>query len=149
MSTRSFIGYVKDNKIIGVYCHWDGYVSNNGKILYQHYKDIKKIKKLIDLGYLSCLGTQLRKKKHTTDTVCVAMYRDHGDYKRIDTFSNLEDFLKHCKNCWIEYAYIFVDNKWYVITNFESVNNTIEVMELDHVLKTKDYSQKFATTLLA
>ena len=149
MSTRSFIGYVEDNKIIGVYCHWDGYVSNNGDILYKHYKNIKKIKKLIDLGYLSCLGTQLEKKKNNNDTVCVAYHRDNGEDKQIDTFSNLEDFLKRCKNCWIAYAYIFVDNKWYVISNFQLNNNTIEVMELDHVLKTKDYSQKFATTLLA
>lgn len=50
MSTRSTIG-IKENGIIrSIYCHWDGYPENNGKILYEHYNSKEKVEELLRLG---------------------------------------------------------------------------------------------------
>jgi hypothetical protein len=56
MATRSTIALEFADGTIGqVYCHWDGYLSNNGKLLDNHYTDPFKVRELIDLGGLSSL----------------------------------------------------------------------------------------------
>jgi hypothetical protein len=56
MATRSTIALEFADGTIGqVYCHWDGYLSNNGKLLDDHYTDPFKVRELIDLGSLSSL----------------------------------------------------------------------------------------------
>jgi hypothetical protein len=38
MGTRSTIAIQNaDNTVTGIYCHWDGYVEHNGKILNENY----------------------------------------------------------------------------------------------------------------
>jgi hypothetical protein len=60
MATRSNIAIQLPNgKFKQIYAHWDGYPSNNGKILLEHYQDPKKIKKLIALGGVSSLDKEL------------------------------------------------------------------------------------------
>ena len=57
MSTRSNIAIERKNKTVEVvYCNWDGYLSNNGQILLDNYKDIDKINNLISKGNISSLG---------------------------------------------------------------------------------------------
>ena len=59
MATRSRIGIeMPDHSVISVYCHWDGYPENNGKILVEHYLDRDKVQKLIDGGGISILRTR-------------------------------------------------------------------------------------------
>ena len=56
MGTRSTIALeFADGTVEQVYCHWDGYLSNNGEILKAHYMDPYKVRELIDLGDLSSL----------------------------------------------------------------------------------------------
>jgi hypothetical protein len=38
-----------------VYCHWDGYLSHNGKILFENYSNPFILRDLIDLGDVSSL----------------------------------------------------------------------------------------------
>jgi hypothetical protein len=60
MGTRSTIALeYADGTVEQVYCHWDGYLSNNGKILAEHYSDPFKLRKLIDLGDLSSLRPEV------------------------------------------------------------------------------------------
>ena len=60
MATRSTIALeFADGTVEQVYCHWDGYLSNNGQILLQHYKDPFKVRDLIDGGAVSSLGRNL------------------------------------------------------------------------------------------
>lgn len=60
MSTRSVIAQEQgDGSIKAVYCHWDGYPSNNGKLLQEHYQDSCKVAQLIELGSLSTLGPEI------------------------------------------------------------------------------------------
>ena len=56
MATRSTISLEFADGTIGqVYCHWDGYLSNNGKILFENYSNPFVLRDLIDLGGLSSL----------------------------------------------------------------------------------------------
>jgi hypothetical protein len=60
MGTRSTIALEFADGTIGqVYCHWDGYLSNNGEILLASYTDPFKVRELIDLGDLSSLGAEI------------------------------------------------------------------------------------------
>jgi hypothetical protein len=56
MATRSTIALEFADGTIGqVYCHWDGYLSNNGKMLMEYYSNPFVLRDLIDLGSLSSL----------------------------------------------------------------------------------------------
>lgn len=63
MATRSTIALeFADGTVQQVYCHWDGYLENNGKILLEHYSDPFKLRDLIDLGDISSLGPNIGDK---------------------------------------------------------------------------------------
>ena len=87
MSTRSHIGFIKGNQITYIYCHFDGYPEYNGCILQEYYTDREKIKKLLNLGNISCLNEELSPKEgeeHSFDgkraeDVVVAYHRDRGE----------------------------------------------------------------------
>jgi hypothetical protein len=56
MATRSTIALEFADGTIGqVYCHWDGYLSHNGKILFENYSNPFILRDLIDLGDVSSL----------------------------------------------------------------------------------------------
>ena len=60
MATRSTIAIEFADGTVGqVYCHWDGYLSNNGKILLNNYMDPFKVRELVDLGDVSSLGAEV------------------------------------------------------------------------------------------
>ena len=59
MGTRSRIGIeMPDHTVVSVYCHWDGYVEHNGRILVQHYQNREDVQELIDGGSMSSLRTR-------------------------------------------------------------------------------------------
>lgn len=59
MGTRSRIGIeLPDHSVVSVYCHWDGYVDHNGRILVEHYMNREDVKALIDGGSMSSLLTR-------------------------------------------------------------------------------------------
>jgi hypothetical protein len=63
MGTRSTIALeFADGTVQQVYCHWDGYLDHNGKVLQEHYSDPFKLRDLIDLGDISSLGKVIGKK---------------------------------------------------------------------------------------
>lgn len=136
MSTRSRIGYVdpKTGMIHSIYCHWDGYLSNNGRILRDHYKDMKKVKRLIALGSISSLeanvswrtvpkpfvnrywrpenGKEQFVDKHTYETpvkgVVVAYHRDRGE-NWDECKPDVDSIMRDCH----DYNYLFRKGKWY------------------------------------
>jgi len=60
MGTRSTIALeFADGTVEQVYCHWDGYLEHNGKILFENYTDPFKLRDLIDQGDLSSLGPNI------------------------------------------------------------------------------------------
>lgn len=122
MSTRSAIGLqTKDGKIRGIYCHNDGYLEYNGKILKNNYTIIEKVEELLALGDISSLGKRVKPNKREQHTfnnpledVTVAYHRDRGDdLEPAREFDTVQDYVKFFKGCWCEYFYLFKDNKWY------------------------------------
>lgn len=119
MGTRSLIGKVQDDgSILAVYCHWDGYPSNNGRILLEHYQDPRKVDQLIDLGNLSSLGENLG-EKHDFDNrpegVCTFYGRDRGETDTQATrFENQADFWKAEGWMGIEFVYLRENGEWWV-----------------------------------
>ena len=58
MATRSRIGIqLKDNSVLSVYHHWDGYPQWLGRILKTHYNSREKAAELIDGGDMSVCWT--------------------------------------------------------------------------------------------
>lgn len=85
MGTRSTIAIQNaDGTVTGIYCHWDGYLSHNGRILAENYTDEDSVRALIGLGDLSSLGETIGNKVDFGDYdahkgQCVAYARDRGE----------------------------------------------------------------------
>lgn len=126
MSTRSSIAIKnKDGSIDSIYCHYDGYLEYNGKILNYYYRDIEKIKDLLDLGDISSLNIKIHpdpKFKHSFDIeerqedVVVSYNRDRGESNvKKKHFDTMIDYKKYVMDSWMEYSYIYDErtSKWY------------------------------------
>lgn len=81
MATRSTIALeFADGSVGQVYCHWDGYLQHNGKILLDNYMDPFKLRDLIDLGSVSSLGAEIG-VKHPFDNPAKYDTPEYQDYK--------------------------------------------------------------------
>lgn len=118
MSTRSaIIVKYSDSKFTGIYCHSDGYPSYNGKLLLEHYTDLKKIEELLALGDISSLAPEIGEKHDfdACDAETVRAYgRDRGETgieaKTSKSLKALRNKIDH------EYAYVYdvETGKWSV-----------------------------------
>jgi hypothetical protein len=132
MATRSTIALeYADGSVAQVYCHWDGYIQHNGKILQESYQNPFKVAELIKLGDLSVLGAEIGVQRpfdnpfgYDTpeylefrakyENQCTFYGRDRGeDGVNAKWF---KDFVDYCENSvGEEYNYILrTDGKWYV-----------------------------------
>ena len=115
MATNAHIGYIENDKITYTYLHYDGYPSHTGKILYEEYNNIDKIKELINLGHLKSIDT---------DEI-VSFHKDKGynfDDVRPETTNELNEFTTS------EFNYLFdlKTEKWTFYTNLGSFDLEIE-----------------------
>ena len=111
MATRSTIAIeYADGTVEQVYCHWDGYLSNNGVILRDHYTDPFKLQRLIDLGDISSLAEDIgdahdfdERGQGTTfymrdrgETGCYARkFKDFQEYTREAQFEEYDYILRN------------------------------------------------------
>lgn len=119
MGTRSTIALeYTDGTVQSVYCHWDGYIDHNGRILFNHYSNPFKLRELIDHGDLSSLGEEIGVKisfdEPTRSKQCKFYKRDRGEENcEADTYWNFE--MYEMTGNREEYNYILrTDGKWYV-----------------------------------
>jgi hypothetical protein len=136
MGTRSRIGVMHGDKVKSVYCHWDGYLDHNGRLLQEHY-DSAKANHLVALGDLSSLrrdlgekhafskfdlATQIEQRLHeeATENMCTFYGRDRGEknteFQVAHTFA---EFLEQAEGCMAEYYYIMKDGVWYCGDTYE------------------------------
>jgi hypothetical protein len=136
MGTRSRIGVMHGDKCKSVYCHWDGYLSHNGKILQEHY-DSAKANHLVALGDIGSLGKHIGEahpfsqfdidKDDPDFDKLIALHelaekedwttfyaRDRGE-KDVDfeVSHDFDEFLELCDGTGAEYYYIMRDGVWY------------------------------------
>mgnify|MGYP007089590754 FL=1 len=138
MSTRSYICMeVGDNQYKTIYCHSDGYLSNNGALLLKYYSDRKTVERLLERGDLSSLKEKIEPepgRPHSFDwdkrqkDVCVFYGRDRGD-KNIQaeplTLEELDDPQNRT-----EYVYIFTrEGQWKYFRYGESKKGLRDVQE--------------------
>ena len=110
MGTRSTIALeFADGTVEQVYCHWDGYLEHNGKILAEHYIDPFKVKELLALGGFSTLT-------ETVEGTATTAYTQRGEEISINKFKDLKDYYENCQG--EEYDYILSPRngkgQWYV-----------------------------------
>jgi len=146
MGTRSSISLkLESGKIKTVYCHWDGYLSNNGVLLYENYTTYEKVDALLELGDISSLRKTIKcPAGHSHDSPaddCTVFYgRDRGEKDvEFDIVDNFESVDKQ------EYNYLFKDGIWYVeYTKYENDDcyNPKDVFErLEDALTNDDDSE--------
>ncbi len=122
MGTRSTIALeYADGTVEQVYCHWDGYLEHNGKILQEHYSNPFILRDLIDLGDLSSLRPTIGIKhafsqfelpadeveafKALTEDMCTFYGRDRGETgTSAKKFASFEDYMLNHQ--YEEYDYI-------------------------------------------
>jgi hypothetical protein len=130
MATRSTIALeFADGTVQQVYCHWDGYLENNGQLLRDNYSNPFKLRELIDLGDLSSLkpevgvahpfgyhGTDISAEEYEDKygNMCTFYGRDRGEAgTEAKKFADYADYVENF--CHEEYAYILrKDGNWYV-----------------------------------
>jgi hypothetical protein len=140
MGTRSTIALeFADGTVEQVYCHWDGYLEHNGKILQEHYSDPFKLRDLIDMGGISSLGKSIGKKHpfspayNETDALKRAKIqteidlaneagyttfyaRDRGEDLCIEKFKDYADYVENFQHEEYDYILRNVNGKavWFV-----------------------------------
>ena len=120
MSTRSMISVkVKKGLYKTVYCHFDGYISWNGKILLNYYNRLDAVLDLIALGNLSSLDKYItcpiyHSWDRNVDDYSVFYGRDRGYKDEQCKVFKTEKALKQSINWDIDYHYLFKNDKWYI-----------------------------------
>ena len=110
MGTRSTIALeFADGTVSQVYCHWDGYLSNNGKILSTSYMDPFKVRALVDLGGFSSL-------KDSVEDTALEAYTQRGDDLDVERYQNADEYFDTCSGEEYDYLLRNVEGKavWFV-----------------------------------
>ena len=111
MATRSRIGIqLKDDSVLSVYHHRDGYPSWLGRILTTHYNTKEKVAELIDGGDMSTCWTDTVWGKDRTDGKKYGpeTYADRGE----DCPPRLDKNMAESLSMGEEYSYIFRNGEW-------------------------------------
>lgn len=144
MGTRSVIGVMHGDVCKAVYCHWDGYLQHNGRILQKDYDSVKA-NHLVALGDISSLkedigekhefdgynGTDEERAKYEHMTTFYG--RDRGEKGcEFKSFMDFESLVEFFDSCGGEYAYIMKDGVWFM---FDDNDHTLRELatELEKV----------------
>jgi len=116
MGTRSTIAIQNgDGTVTGIYCHWDGYLSHNGRILNENYTTEEAVRELLALGDLSSLGATIGEQQdfdNPVDGQCNAYGRDRGETGiEARTFESHAELIEQTGQ---EYDYLFANGVWTV-----------------------------------
>ena len=113
MATRSRIGLrLKDESILSVYHHWDGYPQWLGVTLNEKFNTKDKVAELLDGGDISCCDSDSDWNLNKVDNH-VQYYNDRGEKTEPRLDINFDDYVNN-SNAGEEFVYIFTpeDNLW-------------------------------------
>ena len=113
MATRSRIGLrLKDESILSVYHHWDGYPQWLGVTLNEKFNTKDKVSELLDGGDISCCDSDSDWNLNKVDNH-VQYYNDRGEKTEPRLDLNFDDYVSN-SNAGEEFVYVFLpeDNKW-------------------------------------
>jgi hypothetical protein len=135
MATRSTIAVQhEDGTVSQIYCHYDGYLEHNGKMLLEHYNNRLAAEFLVNKGDLSVLGSRVtpdRNAIHNFEVqqngVCVFYGRDRGETgTEPKTYASVSEYFDTFQR--EEYNYFFNGESWEVEQddrNFESLDHAL------------------------
>lgn len=119
MATRSTIALeYADGTVDMVYCHWDGYLEHNGRILRDYWSNPFKLQRLIDLGDLSSLDFDIGEQHEfgETTTGCTFYGRDRGESDiSARRFKDFDDYVKNAQ--FEEYNYILTREEGWLVAD--------------------------------
>lgn len=133
MATRSTIALEFADGTIGqVYCHWDGYLAHNGKMLMEYYSNPFILRDLIDLGDISSLRPTVGTKhpfsqfdNGMSTEEFYALYNDMTTFYGRDRgeegcearyYNDIHDYFNKCEHQEYDYILRNIDGKavWFV-----------------------------------
>jgi hypothetical protein len=135
MGTRSdIIVKLSNGQWKRIYCHWDGYLSHNGKILLNHYNSQERAERLVEHGDLSSLAASCDKPNgHTfrnpVKGYCIYYGRDRGE-KGVD--GAIGDSLNEVypdEGAWTEFTYVWDGHQWLVGNPCESTQTMLKLTD--------------------
>ena len=128
MGTRSRIGIqLKDDSVLSVYHHWDGYPEWLGKTLVERYNSKEKASELIDGGDMSCCwsdslwGKQLPEGEYAPEYYSL---RGEDCPPRLD--NNMEEFFSDNE----EFGYVYTSAGWTCYNMNQFNDNDPEQVEI-------------------
>ena len=125
MATRSRIAIEnQDGTVTSIYCHWDGHIETNRKIVFENY-DREKTEQLIALGNISSLD------KTIEDTV--AYHRDQDDDLIQNHYFNAEHLFDCGFNSGEEYVYCLTKDNVWLVNRYGSNNVAILQEALEEI----------------
>jgi len=140
MSTRSTIAFARGNGIIlQVYCHWDGYLAHNGKLLQEFYNDYALAEQLVIKGDISSLGKYITPTTDTHSWInpeegCTVYYGRDRDEDNVNPrqFTSFRDYIENAR--FEEFNYIWRTGEWFVSTGngFKALDKAIKADSLEH-----------------
>lgn len=102
MGTRSNIIYEEPTgEVLSMYCHYDGYPSHNGRILFDQYNSAEKAKALVEIGYARVLDKE-------------GVGVDPERPNEMERHRNLNSFMWSVDTVMIEYIYRYAGDDWWV-----------------------------------
>lgn len=140
MATRSLIGMeLEDGTVESIYCHFDGYLDNNGWILQRSYNTAERVSELISLGGIRSLGDNLYPTDGNADDVTVAYARDLGEEHQIETYGSKEEFFVGGRpDFGAQFLYLFTRNDEWEYLNVYSGDGVLPLPEFSGTVHYSD-----------
>jgi hypothetical protein len=131
MSTRSnIIIQNEDGLVHSIYCHYDGYVEHNGKILLENYTSRDEVVRLISLGDIKSLKPTVEEMTESED------YQIYDD--PFQTHKSLRAYMDQVDTLFIEFIYM-----WHVRKQKWLVSESKSVDVADGYYHTMFYHSRF------
>ena len=119
MATRSTIALEYADGTVGqIYCHWDGYLENNGQILRNDYSDPFKVRDLLDGGDTSSLD------KHVSGC---EFYSNRGEDCPQRMFKDINEYFADCQQ--EEYDYILTRKEGWLVRCYATDGGWVSILE--------------------
>ena len=146
MGTRSTIALeYADGTVEQVYCHWDGYLEHNGKILQEYYSNPFILRDLIDLGDISSLRPTVG-TKHDFSHFSTAL--DQKEYEAL--YGDMTTFYGRDRGETGTGAKKFASYEDYLLNHqYEEYEYILRSVHGEAVWFVADHSEEFKPLLLA
>lgn len=123
MSTNSSIAVcLADGSVISIYCHYDGFIHYNGRLLLEYWNSQELAESLVSLGNISVLGQLKPIGKHTFNNPEIGV--------NANVWKSLIDYFENCD--FRDYNYLFVNDNWLVSSELEFGDNDLRVLSVTY-----------------